>query len=41
MPQADSRIAVAVEKLKLPLLSPPVPHVSSRSLFKLIFLAFF
>ena len=34
--KVDKRIDVAVEKLKLFLLSPPVPHVSIKSLLNLI-----
>ena len=30
-PHAEDRMAVAVEILKLPLLSPPVPQVSIKS----------
>ena len=35
--KVDKRIDVAVEKLKLFLLSPPVPHVSIKSPFKFNF----
>ena len=39
--KVDKRIEVAVEKLKLPLLSPPVPQVSMNLPVTLIFLHFF